>query len=66
MYNNFLAEKKKSLNEHQTLTQKKMTIWTEKYHHKIQPQLLDRYNHRINSFITKVIFPSSQIEENPH
>ena len=61
MYNNFLAEKKKQINEHQSLIQKKMSIWAEKYHHKIQPQLLDRYNYRINSFITKVLFPSFQI-----
>jgi hypothetical protein len=58
MYNNFLAQKKNHLNDQQVLLQKKMTIWTEKYHNRVQPQLLDRYNQRINTFITKVLYHS--------
>ena len=67
MYNNFLAQKKNHLNDQQVFLQKKMTIWTEKYHNRVQPQLLDRYNQRINTFITKVLchlFRSSKTQMN--
>lgn len=54
MYNNFLALKKKKINDHQSLIEKRMSKWFETYHKKVRPELLVGYSQRINTFITKV------------
>lgn len=54
MYNIFLSQKKKKTHEHSTIVEKRMNNWRQQYHQRVQPELLDRYNQRINNFITKV------------
>ena len=38
----------------QNVNRNRMKKWMNTYQQKIQPELLDRYNQRLNNFITKV------------
>ncbi len=54
MYNNFVAEKLKKNQQSQNVNRNRMKKWMDKYQQKVQPEFLDRYNQRLNNFITKV------------
>lgn len=54
MYNKFAAEKLKKNRQLQNVNRNRMKNWMDKYQQTIQPEFLDRYNQRLNNFITKV------------
>lgn len=62
MYNNFLVEKKKKVHDREALIERRKNKWLLNYHTKVQPELVNGYTQRINSFITKVNSQLTQLE----